>query len=146
MQFLEYFRVWSDGSAVKSPGCSCKGPSFNSKHPYSDSQLLGTPIPGIVMPSSGLPGTRYTCDTSNTYTQSTYIHLKRKRKGEEKVALCVGVLVCYDVHIEVRGQVESVLSFRYMSSRDGTLDHQARQRAPLPAKPFHQPIKIFFLI
>lgn len=58
--------------------------------------------------------------------------------------VCVGVLVCYDVHIEVRGQVESVLSFRYMSPRDGTLDHQAWQRAPLPAKPFHQPINFFF--
>lgn len=56
--------------------------------------------------------------------------------------LCVrvGVLVCYGVHIEVRGQEESVFS----SSRDGTLDHQAWQRAPLPAKPFHQPINFFF--
>jgi hypothetical protein len=37
-------RVWRDGSAIKSTGCSCRGPEFSSQHPYDDgSQLLKQP-------------------------------------------------------------------------------------------------------
>jgi hypothetical protein len=35
---------WRDGSAVKSTGCSSRGPGFNSHHPRGGSQLSVTPV------------------------------------------------------------------------------------------------------
>jgi len=29
---------WKDGSVVKSTGCSCRGPEFNSQQPHGGSQ------------------------------------------------------------------------------------------------------------
>jgi hypothetical protein len=52
-----------DGSAVKSTGCSSRGPQFDSQHPYGSSQLPATPVPGDLMPSR-----RYTC------RQNTDVH------------------------------------------------------------------------
>jgi hypothetical protein len=38
---------WRDGSAIKSPGCSSRGPEFNSKCLYGGSQpsVLGSDAP-----------------------------------------------------------------------------------------------------
>ena len=42
-------RGWRDDSAVKSTGCSSRGPGFNSQHLHGSSQLSVTPVPGDVM-------------------------------------------------------------------------------------------------
>jgi hypothetical protein len=41
---------WRDGLAVKSTGCSSRGPEFNSQQPHGGSQ------PSDLMPSSGMQG------------------------------------------------------------------------------------------
>jgi hypothetical protein len=51
------------GSEVKSPGCSSKGPRFNSQHPHGSLQISVTPVPGDLTPS-------HTCASS----QNTSIH------------------------------------------------------------------------
>ena len=42
---------WRDDSAVRSTGCSSRGPGFNSQNPHGGSQLSVAPIPGDQAPS-----------------------------------------------------------------------------------------------
>ena len=65
---------------VKSAGCSCKEPRFNSQHPHGGSQPSITPAPGDLMLSSGLCGhcmhmylSIYTVTYTHTHTH-TYIY------------------------------------------------------------------------
>ena len=46
------FRVWRDGSAVKSTRCSCRGPQMNCYHPCGSSQSAMTTGQGDPAPSS----------------------------------------------------------------------------------------------
>jgi hypothetical protein len=45
--FVFVFRDWSDGSAVKSTGCSSRGPEFNSQKLHGGSQLSVTGSDGL---------------------------------------------------------------------------------------------------
>jgi hypothetical protein len=56
-------RGWRDGLAVKSTGCSSRGPGFKSQHPYGTSQLSITPVLEVPTPSP-----RHIC------RQSTNVH------------------------------------------------------------------------
>lgn len=47
---------WSDGPEVKSISYYSSGPRFNPLDSDSGSQLFVTPVPGCLMPSSGLQG------------------------------------------------------------------------------------------
>jgi hypothetical protein len=42
-----YERSWKDASVVKSTGCSCRGPRYNSQHPHGHSQLPVTSVARI---------------------------------------------------------------------------------------------------
>ena len=55
---------------LRSTGCSSRGPRFNSQHPHGSSQVSVTPVPGDLIPSSGLHG-------HQAHTWCTYIHVDR---------------------------------------------------------------------
>lgn len=61
--FLEYEKVWGEGSAVKNTACSSQGHGFNSQHQWADLtniQLSITPVPGLWYPLLALMDTAYT--------------------------------------------------------------------------------------
>jgi hypothetical protein len=76
---LYYSRVkvnlghWKDGTAVKSPGCSCRGPGFDSQHPQGCLQPSVTPIPGHPILSSDLRG--YQAHIWCAYLMQTETHM-----------------------------------------------------------------------
>ena len=45
---------WRDGSVVKTTGCSSRRPKFCAQHPHGGPQMLVTPVPEDLIPSSGL--------------------------------------------------------------------------------------------
>lgn len=47
---------WREGSLVKSTCCSCKASMFGSHQSRGGSRPSGTPVPGIIVPASGLQG------------------------------------------------------------------------------------------
>jgi hypothetical protein len=58
-------------SVVKSTGCSFRGPGLSSHKPDDGSQLFVTPVPGHLVPSSGLHRNfiyKYTDMHANTHT------------------------------------------------------------------------------
>lgn len=51
---------WRDKVAVRSPGCSSRGPRLKFQNPYGGSEPSVTPIPGNLMPLFWVPvGTRH---------------------------------------------------------------------------------------
>ena len=62
-----------DGAEVKSPGCSSRGPGFDSQHPHGGSQLSMTPFPGE---SDALfwPYEHFTLVVAQGYIQSKYLY------------------------------------------------------------------------
>ena len=63
--------ICKDHSAVKSTGCSCRGPGFNSQHPHDNWQPSVTLVSGDLVPFLASTGTSHTCGTQ-TYTQAKY--------------------------------------------------------------------------
>jgi hypothetical protein len=49
-----WIKDWGDGSAVKTTGCSSRGPRFNCQHPSDSSQLSVTQVPEDPISSFGL--------------------------------------------------------------------------------------------
>jgi hypothetical protein len=49
-----HFRGWWGSSAVKTTGCCCRRPWFNSQHPHGSLQASVTPVPRDLELSSGL--------------------------------------------------------------------------------------------
>jgi hypothetical protein len=64
-----------NGSAVRSTGCSSRGPGFHSQHLHSSSQPSVTPFSVDLMPSSGL--FRHCMYMVHKYTcmQNTHTHI-----------------------------------------------------------------------
>jgi hypothetical protein len=75
---------WRDGSAIKSTGCSPRGPGFDSPHPRRGSELPVTPVPGNLIHSLGSTGTRRACGTQVCKQTKTSI-----RKKQLKIVLNV---------------------------------------------------------
>ena len=48
--FQKQSEGWRDDSAVKSTGCSSRGPRFHSKHSHGSSQSSVNPVPDDLMP------------------------------------------------------------------------------------------------
>jgi hypothetical protein len=65
-----------DGPAVKSTGCSFRGPTFNSQHLHGSLQMSVTPVPGNSMLSSGLCGYQYAWWCTDIHAGKTPIHIK----------------------------------------------------------------------
>lgn len=60
---------WSDGLAIRSTGCSCRGPEYESQHPHA------APVPGSYMPSSGIQEpTRHICGAQTYMRQKIPRH------------------------------------------------------------------------
>lgn len=55
------FRDWRGGSAVRSPDCSSRGPSFDSQHAHVQYQLSGTPFSRHLASSLVSVGARHAC-------------------------------------------------------------------------------------
>ena len=51
-----FLKDWRVGSAVKSTGCSCRGPRFDSQHPHGGSQSSVIPVPERLIPAVSLHG------------------------------------------------------------------------------------------
>lgn len=74
--------VYRDDSVVKSPGCSSKGPLFDSQHPHGRSQLPLTPFRWDLTP-------RYRCTIRAkhqcTWNKSKQNLTRKERLGKEDV-------------------------------------------------------------
>lgn len=87
-----------DGSAIKSTGCSYKGPRFSSQHPNGDSQPSVTQAPmGLGSDTfSGLVGHQACiwCTSihkkTHTHVGKTVIHMKPEMR---KIEMCVMFLL-----------------------------------------------------
>lgn len=75
---------WRNGSVVKSPGCSCRGPGFNYQHPHGAAQLSEIPVPWDPMSSSSLNGHCMHMVHRHTCRQNTYTH-KIKMKTKQSI-------------------------------------------------------------
>lgn len=62
-------------SAVKSTCHSCKGPGLGSQHLSGDFQLFSTPVPGTLMPPSGLLRREASSQCAYTCAGKTATHL-----------------------------------------------------------------------
>jgi hypothetical protein len=64
---------------VKRTDCSCRGPRLGSQHPHGSPQLSLTPVPGDMMPSTGLCG----------HASKTSIHRKQVNKQINKFKVII---------------------------------------------------------
>ena len=72
---------WRNGSGFKSTGCSCRGPGFDSQHPHGSSQVCASPVPGDLMPSSGLHRPCRHRVYRHTCRQNTHTHKMKEIKS-----------------------------------------------------------------
>jgi hypothetical protein len=71
------FQGWKDSSVVKTTGCSYRGLGFGSLHPHSILQPFIIPVPGDLMPFSGLL-------RPQAFMWYTYINANKTRKNKKK--------------------------------------------------------------
>lgn len=74
---ITYKREAGDGSVVRI-ACSCQGLGFSSQHQYGDSQLPVTPVPDLLLMSTG---TGYVEWYIHTCKQSIHTHKVSKLKN-----------------------------------------------------------------
>ena len=85
---------WRD-LAVKSTGCSSRGPKFYSQHPCNSSQLTVTPVQRDPTPSSGCHGhctlvvQRHAC-RQNTHTLNIFFFKEKVENLSKTMWLVIG--------------------------------------------------------